>query len=259
MKLPKIYPAVLSLLCLLILYSNSTFAGSTSYLLIDSGNAEYNKANYTKAIAFYQKFMNGNIKSAQAYYNLGNCYYRTNEIGKAILYYEKAEKLTPADPDIQFNLQLANQKITDKVTSETPLFIYSDWIKFENNYTEKQWALISLALLCFSLLLFALYLLFSKILLRQLCFWSGFAILFLCFFTFYIAHEQYGTLTSHDTAVVMSPTVMVKGAPENNALQLFVIHEGMTVAIVKTEGGWTEIKLSNGNQGWLNSSDISEI
>jgi SH3-like domain-containing protein len=57
----------------------------------------------------------------------------------------------------------------------------------------------------------------------------------------------------------MSPTVTVNGAPDEKATQLFVIHEGTKVWIVKTEGLWTEIKLANGNQGWLISSDIMAI
>ena len=104
-----------------------------------------------KPLSFYQQFLSGGIESAQAYYNMGNCYYRLNEMGKAILYYEKAEKLTPGDPDIQFNLQLANQKIIDKVTSDEPIFIYSDWKKFENIFTEKQWAFNRYMVLCMGL------------------------------------------------------------------------------------------------------------
>ena len=89
-----------------------------------------------------------------------------------------AVKLTPGDPDIQFNLQLANEKITDKITSETPLFIYSDWKKIENKFTEKQWALICISLLCLSLLLFGTYLSASRLLIKQVSFWSGFVIIF---------------------------------------------------------------------------------
>jgi tetratricopeptide (TPR) repeat protein len=259
MKLHRYYIATFALLCCLMVKSSGVLADNTPYIAMDSGTAEYNKANYSKAINFYQKFLASGLESAQALYNLGNCYYRTNEIPKAILYYEKAEKLTPADPDIHYNLQLANQKIIDKSTSDTPVFIYSDWKKFENNFTEKQWALICISILCLSLLFFALYLSFSRILVKQLFFWSGFTMVFLFLFAFFIANQQYDTLNSHDTAIVMSSSITVKGAPEENATQLFVLHEGTKVWIVKNEGEWTEIKLSNGNQGWLNSSDISEI
>jgi len=259
MKFRNSYIAGILLLFCWMLNPIKTLASNGDYISLDSANTAYNKANYAKAITFYQKFLNGGIESAQAYYNMGNCYFRTNEFGKAILYYEKAEKLTPGDADIQFNLQLANQKITDKVSSDAPIFIYSDWKKFENKYTEKQWAFICIGLLCLSLLLFVFYLISSHILIRQISFWSGFVVIIFALFTFYIANQQYQLLNSHDTAIVMASTVTVNGAPEEKATQLFVLHEGTKVWIVKTEGEWTEIKLANGNQGWLISSDISAI
>ncbi len=237
----------------------SKAAGVNAYTLLDSGNAAYNKQYYSKAITFYEGFLKGDVESAQAYFNMGNCYYRLNEMPKAILYYEKAKRLTPGDPDVEFNLQLANQKITDKISSDTPLFIYSDWKRFENKMTERQWGIICISLLCISLLLFALYLYISSIFVKQLSFWSAFVILFSCLFTFYIANQQYDLLTSHDTAVIMSPSVTVKGAPDDKATELFVVHEGTKVWVVKNDGIWTEIKLSNGNVGWLVSSDISVI
>lgn len=258
MKFRNLYITFMALVgCLLS--SSAALADNSVYSPLDSGNAEYNKANYQKAISFYQKFISGGVESSQAYYNLGNCYYRTNDIGKAILYYEKAEKLSPGDLDVQFNLQLANQKITDKVPAEAPAFLLSGWKKFVNRFTEKQWALICIAILCFSLLLFALYLVFSGILLKQVFFWSGLGVFFLSLFVLFLAHQQYDTVTSHDTAIVLSSSVTVKGAPEDKSTQLFVIHEGTKVWILKTQGEWTEIKLSNGNQGWLISSDISAI
>jgi tetratricopeptide (TPR) repeat protein len=242
-----------------MLNSSAAIASASDYIVLDTGNTAYIKGDYAKALTFYQKFVNEGKQSAQAYYNMGNCYYKTNEFAKAILYYEKAEKLSPGDPDIQFNLQLANQKITDRVPAESPLFLYTGWKKFVNTFTEKQWALVCIWLLCCSLLLFALYLYFSNLFLKQASFWAGCVVLLSCFFTFYLANSQYDNLISHDTAIVMSATVNVKGAPEDKATLLFVVHEGTKVAIIKNEGEWTEVKLANGNQGWLNSSDIGAI
>src|SRR5579859_4188461 len=106
-----------------------TAHASAAYNLQDSGNAAYAKGNYAKAITFYTKFLDGVYESSAVYYNLGNCYYKTNEIGKAILNYEKAKRLSPGDADIQFNLQLANQKTTDKI-SESQLFLVTWWDNF---------------------------------------------------------------------------------------------------------------------------------
>ncbi len=257
MKFRNSYFFILILFCCGIF--NPAHARNGDYIPMDSANEAYIHGDYAKAITFYQKFINIGIQSAQAYYNLGNCYYKTNEIPKAILYYEKAEKLAPDDQDIQFNLQLANQKITDRLPADAPLFLTTGWKQFVNRYTEKQWALACIWLLCCSLFLFALYLFFSRLILKKISFWAALVVLFFCFFTFWLANIQYDALNSHDTAIVMSASVTVKGAPEDKATSLFVIHEGTKVAIVKNEGEWTEVKLPNGNQGWLNSSDISAI
>ena len=103
MKFHKSY-IVAILLCCCMINSSIAFAVNSTYTPLDSGNAAYNKGDFAKAIIFYQNFLSGGIESAQAYYNLGNCYFRMNEIPKAILYYEKAQKFAPGDPDIEFNL-----------------------------------------------------------------------------------------------------------------------------------------------------------
>jgi hypothetical protein len=235
-----------------------TARASVPYGIVDSGNATYAKGNYAKAITFYSKFLDGVYESPEVYYNLGNCYYRSNEIGKAILYYEKAKRLSPGDADIEFNLQLANQKTVDKI-GESQLFFVSWWDSFVNLASERGWAIICIVLFCITLVLVILYLLSPRLIIRQLGFWGGLFMLVLCFFAFMLAHQQYRSATTHDTAIVMSASVTVKGAPADNSTQLFLIHEGAKVRILKTEGTWVEVKLANGNQGWLLASDISAI
>jgi tetratricopeptide (TPR) repeat protein len=229
------------------------------YNLLDSAHSAYAKSNYAKAITFYSKFEESGYISEQEYYNLGNCYYRTGEIAKAILYYEKAKKLNPSDADVQFNLQLANLKTTDKINGGNTIFLVNWWNSFVNSFTEKGWAIICIALLFLAVLLFVLYNISGSLAMRQLGFWGGLvmAIFSLCSFAF--ARDQYNTLSSHDTGIVMSASVTVKGAPDEKATQLFVLHEGTKIAIVKTEGEWTEIRLPSGSQGWLLASDISPI
>ncbi len=260
MKFRSSYLVFSIMFCLGLVNPAKFFAAKQAeYIPMDSGNEEYIKGNFSKALVYYQRFINNGIESAQAFYNIGNCYYKLNEFPKAILFYEKAEKLAPGDADIQYNLQMANQRITDKLPAEVPMFLTTGWRKFVNKFTEKQWALVCVWLLCGSLMLFGLYLYFSQLFLKQLSFWTACVVFIFCLFTFYLANKQYDSLNSHDTAIVMAATVTVKGAPEDKATALFVIHEGTKVAIVKNEGDWTEVKLPNGNEGWLISTDISAI
>jgi tetratricopeptide (TPR) repeat protein len=244
---------------LIVLLTGRTSYATAPYTYTDSATAAYKKGEYAKAATFYQQFVSSGYESPDIYYNLGNCYYKTNDIAKAILYYEKAKRLAPADADIQFNLQLATQKTTDKIPSDNEIFLVSWWDNFVNMASERGWAIICIIFLCTALGLVILYLLSQSVLLKQLGFWLG-ALMFLsCLFAFILARQQYTKATTHDTAIVMSASVTVKGSPVDNATQLFVIHEGTKLKIIKTEGTWTEVKLSNGNQGWLLSSDIAAI
>ncbi len=229
------------------------------YSLTDSAAAAYNKGNYAGAIAFYNRFLKSGYVSADVYYNLGNCYYRTNDIAKAILNYERAKKITPSDADLQFNLQLANLKTTDKIPGETQLIINTWWTNFINLEGERGWAYFSILFLCLALMLLLLYLFSGRLAFRQAGFWGAVLMFAACTAAFMLAREQYRTLTTHSTAIVMSPSVTVKASPADNGTALFVIHDGTKVTIVKTEGAWTEIKLSNGNQGWLLNTDIEAI
>ncbi|WP_449437698.1 tetratricopeptide repeat protein [Pedobacter steynii] len=83
--------------------------------LFAKGNGQYAKAQYKEAAQSYEEVLKDGYKSADVYFNLGNAYYKMGEMAPAILYYEKAYKLTPGDQEISLNLQLANLKIADKI------------------------------------------------------------------------------------------------------------------------------------------------
>jgi tetratricopeptide (TPR) repeat protein len=242
-----------------LLAATPVFASDFSYRDADSGNVQYEKGNYSKAVTFYNQFLSSGYESSQLYYNLGNSYYRLNEIGKSILYYEKALKLSPSDPDIKYNLALANQKITDRILQDQSLILKDKWQEIINLLPERGWTLLCIIFVIAGLLFLSLYFSFRHLLMRKISFWSSMTCIVLCFVTFYLANLQYRNLELHDTGIIVTPAVTVKGSPYDNALQLFLLHEGTKVWIVKSQAGWMEVKLSNGNQGWLPSSDIALI
>ena len=55
-------------------------------------------------------------------YNLGNAAFRLNQIGRAILCYERARVLLPRDADLAFNLGHARERVRD-VIPETEGFV----------------------------------------------------------------------------------------------------------------------------------------
>lgn len=93
----------------------------------EHGNQLYLQAKYPDAITQYEKIIANGWESGELYFNLGNAYYKSGNIQRAILNYERAAQMLPRDDDVQFNLQLANLQVVDKIDAVPRLFIYR-WI-----------------------------------------------------------------------------------------------------------------------------------
>ena len=90
----------------------------------EQANQLYLQAKYPDAIAQYEKILQSGFESGELYFNLGNAYYKSGSIQKAILNYERARQLLPRDEDVQFNLQLANLQVVDKIDAVPRLFVF---------------------------------------------------------------------------------------------------------------------------------------
>ena len=96
--------------------------------LVQEANQYYADGKYNEAIAAYEEVLAGNYESAALYFNLGNAYFKVNNIPSAIWNYEKALKLDPTDEDIRFNLDLANSRMIDKI-EPFPEFFLKTWLR----------------------------------------------------------------------------------------------------------------------------------
>ena len=103
-------------------------------------DSAYINNDFASAVYLYENILANQGESADIYYNLGNSYYKMDNIAKAIVNYEKALVLNPADGDIRFNLELAQSKTVDKVTPMSEIFLVT-WMKdLTNLMSEKGWA-----------------------------------------------------------------------------------------------------------------------
>ena len=252
MKPGKIIPV-------LLLFISSLLKADDLKLTFDSANAAYSKGKYEQAIKLYENILSNEKESFSLYYNLGNAYLKNNELGKAILNYERAKKLQPDDEDLIANLKLANQRTEDKIDSAPKLFI-AQW---ENGVTdllsEKEWSISLIILLFAALVLLSIYFSSETKALRQIGFFGGSLLLILALFTFFMARNKYETTLNSSSAIILSPSVTVTSSPAEEGTKLFILHEGTKVNITAEEGDWLEIKIANGNVGWIRKSVISQI
>lgn len=232
---------------------------SANAITKQNADDEYAKGNYQQAIKDYQEILKTGV-SSEIYYNLGNAYYRTDNITQALLAYERALQLSPGDNDIRFNLQYARSKTIDKITPETEMFFVTWYHSLVNFTSVDRWANTAIVSIVMALLLILVFLFAPQMWARKSGFYGSAAFLLLFAFANLFAFQQKHELETKQGAIVIAPTVNVKKTPAASGTDVFVIHEGTRVDI--TDRGmkqWRGIKLADGREGWLKTSQIEEI
>ena len=232
---------------------------SANAITKQNADDEYAKGNYQQAIKDYQEILKAGA-SSEIYYNLGNAYYRTDNITQALLAYERALQLSPGDNDIRFNLQYARSKTIDKITPETEMFFVTWYHSLVNFTSVDRWANTAIVSIVMALLLILVFLFAPQMWARKSGFYGSAVFLLLFAFANLFAFQQKHELETKQGAIVIAPTVNVKKTPAASGTDVFVIHEGTRVDI--TDRGmkqWRGIKLADGREGWLKTSQIEEI
>ncbi len=222
-------------------------------------DSAYAQGHFQQAIADYEALLKPGA-SADLYYNLGNAYYRSENITQAVLNYERALLLSPGDRDIRFNLQLARSKTIDKIVPESEMFFVTWYHSLVNLMSVDGWAHTAIISLVLVIVLSLVYLFSQPVWLRKIGFFGGITLLVVFILANVFAHQQKQSLIYRKGAIVMSSSVTVKSTPAANGTDLFILHEGTKVII--TDGSmrdWKEIRLADGKEGWIESKKIELI
>ena len=253
MDMKKIFTLILLVFSLVNLYADEKGE------LWTKANDAYSMGQYETALNDYIEIEKNGYHSYRLYYNMGNAWYKTGNMGKAILYYEKALKLNPAGEDALNNLQIAKLQTLDKI-DVLPEFIVSTWIKdIRNLMSSNGWGYTAVglfAVVCILLLLFKFAPTTGG---RKLSFVLACVVFMFFIFAVLFAFSLRAKAKSEDNAVVMVPVSNVKSAPNSTGNNLFILHEGSKVEILEQAGKWCRIEISDGRQGWLEEKDIEVI
>ncbi len=219
----------------------------------------YADSRYDTAALIYQSILEEGFQSPELYYNLGNCYYKLNEIPSAILNYERALKFAPNNENIQYNLNLCNSLIPDRIEKMPELF-FVQWYKGLYNYFPIDiWAKIVVGLFVLVTIFMLIYFLSTQLLWRKIGFWMAMIFLIFSVFSFFLTNQKYSSFKKHDQAIIFTPSITVKSSPTKNSVDLFVVHEGTKVFILDRVGEWKKIKIQNGSIGWIEADNMEII
>ncbi|WP_298650404.1 SH3 domain-containing protein [uncultured Proteiniphilum sp.] len=223
----------------------------------------YRDRDYKESIALYEEIIAQGIAedrvSAQLYYNLGNAYFRDNQLGKAILYYERALLLDPGDGDIRHNLRFAQNRTVDRIDTAANLFL-TNWFRgVRNMFSSNQWATTGIVLFILFLTCVAVYLFIRSLWARKSAFYAGIVFLVLMITANIFAFSQKRERIRRDSAIVMVGAATVNASPDTSSNQLFELHEGTKVKIRNSDGNWFEIQIADGSVGWIHQQNLEVI
>lgn len=255
-KRKKSAAATATVLLLALMAWLPSYAGAITKANADSA---YARQQYQQAIKDYEELLHDGV-SAELYYNLGNAYYRTDNITRAVLNYERALLLSPGDGDIRFNLQMARSKTIDKITPESEMFFVTWYHALVNIMSVDGWARTALVSFALAIVLALAYLFSARIWVRKVGFFGGLAFIAVFILANLFAYQQRQELVNRTGAIIISSAVPVKSTPSKSGTDLFILHEGTKVEITDgTMRGWKEIRVADGKEGWIETSKIEII
>jgi tetratricopeptide (TPR) repeat protein len=240
-----------------LVFSVDSVYAQASDRLYTIGADAYKAKNYPQAIESYQKLISDGYRSAAVYYNLGNAYYKTDQISLAILSYERALRLAPADEDIRYNLKLANLKTVDRITPIPQLYLVTKYQSFASSRSSRTWAIYSVVAVWLALIAFSLYLFIAGI--RRVGFFSGSLLLLFALFFSYLSYAQRQAEFGDGQAILITANTYIKSAPDTSGTDLFMIHEGVKLNILDKVGEWSKVRLADGKVGWVEQRTFTVI
>jgi tetratricopeptide (TPR) repeat protein len=221
--------------------------------VFELGNKQYVNENYSEAISLYDSILTSGLESSELYYNLGNCHYKTNDWANAIWHYEKSLQLNNNEKT-KHNFELAKLNIIDRIEPLPQLFYKKWWINLTQTLSTQVWQIITLFGMGF---IFILQLIsqFTSLKSKQITkIFSAITVIILL-----ITQTSYHNNFTKKEAIIFSETITVNSAPASISTNLFTLHAGSKVEIIDTIGDWINIKIANGNSGWIGQNSIKEL
>lgn len=243
----------------LLLALMSSLLYSQSEVRFDSATVAYNKGDYQKAISYYMGILEEGKHSAELYYNLGNSFYKLNQIAPSIYYYEKALLLDPNDQEIKNNLVYAQNMTLDAIEPlpETTLS------RFYKNVTGilsfDGWSYLAVGFVLLFVLSYILFYYLRYSTHKRIAFVSSLVAITLTVISVVIAFLRYQDFMEDQPAIIFDQEVSVKTEPNDRSDVAFTLHEGTKVNVLEEFDTWKKIELTDGQTGWLLSESLKVL
>ena len=228
--------------------------------MMAEANRRFERGEFAEAAQQYEALVGLGYRDAAVYYNLGNAYLEDGDLGRAVLNYLRAEELSPRDPDVIANLDLARNRTVDQLQAEGDSLVASvaDF--------GRQWATATefgvAALLLWAVAGSAVSLSIIRPLMRRRAILRSVAAA-----AFVVMLGPLVLLLSmlysnpyENTGVVTAGTVEVLSGPGPQYGEEFALHSGAQVRLIDSRHGWLQVALPGGElEGWLPAYTVEAV
>lgn len=227
--------------------------------LFERGKDQYKNKEYQEAVNSWKEVLKNDEASAALYFNLGNAYYKLNQIGPSIYYYEKALQLSPNDSEIKNNLTFAENVRIDSI-EPLPQSIFSKWYQgIATIFTFDGWAILSVICSIGFVAFFLLYYFSYTEKKKRILFASSLVMVMVLVAALSMAFLTYDDHIEDRPAIIFANELEVKSEPSLGSNSIFILHEGTKVQIVAQDGDWFRILLADGKDGWIPASELKQL
>ena len=213
-------------------------------------NEEYAAGRFREAMALYDGLVRDGEHSAALFYNLGNAAFRSDDLGRAILNYERALALEPQHPEARANLQLAQDK------ARALQFRQNRWERALTRATPAQYTLAAVATFWIAAFAGASWFLARR---------RSRATTALCILALMACAGSVAGAYVRETgnrgrfrAVVLAKNIEARLATADNAGTVLALPAGSEIRILSKRGEWVYAALPNEARGWI-PADAAEL
>ena len=236
-----------------LLFSFTAMAAGDS--LVSQGNKAYESKQFDKAVELYERASKDGA-SSQLYYNLGNAYYRLNKREHAILNYERALKIDPANGDARYNLEFVREKsqLVDDNGANYFSSLLGNWVSHASSNT---WAVIAFIAFLLTLAGVACYRIVDSIALQKLGFFGAIAMALITIIAVICSFYMHNRSTSKSQAIIMVNNAQIKKSPhDGDKNAAFKLSNGAKIEIIDSisnkgeKNKWYKIMTADEKSGW---------
>jgi len=233
--------------------------GQEKETTFENANSAYNAGQYENAVMLYKEILESGQHSAELYFNLANSYYRLNQVGESIFYFEKAKQLNPTDDDINVNSNFAQNMAIDAVEVLPKSQITQLREKTIGLFSQDGWAFFIILLAWFLVFFWGLYLWNKVPVIKRTFFIFSLVLGLLLMGSLSIAVIKSSKTADTTYGILFNKKIEVWAEPNSRAEVLFLLHQGTKVQMLDQLQEWRKIRIANGSEGWIKNGRVRSL